>query len=95
MTTPRARTVRHRGQFHQFGLQHDRFKQLIDALSGQRRYIDELRIAAPVVGNHVLRRQLVLHAFRIGAFLVHLVDGNDDRRTRPLSHAGSLLPFAA
>ena len=60
-------------------MQGDGFEQGVDALPRLRRHLDELGVAAPVLGNDIERRQLVLHPFRIRAFEIHLVHGDDQR----------------
>ena len=79
MTTPEAGPASGADNLQHFGLQQDRFEQLIDALAGTRRDIDENVLAAPGLGNDLVLGQLVADAFGIRVCLVDLVDGHDDR----------------
>ncbi len=61
-----------------------RFEQRVDALAGLRRDVDEDRVAAPVLRDHLVLGEFVPDPVRIGVGLVDLVDRDDHR------HAGRL-----
>ena len=62
-----------------FGLQVDRFEQLVEvgALQCRNRHLE--RLAAHALDHDLLREQIGAHAIRIGLRLVDLVDRDDDR----------------
>src|SRR5580692_7835211 len=53
-------------QIEDLGLQHDRFRQLIQAGLLQRRDLHVLRLAAHVLDHHLVAQQLLAHAGGIG-----------------------------
>src|SRR5690606_32509406 len=71
-----------RRQLEQLGLQQQRVEQLVDALAGMRRYVDEQRVAAPILWNDVLLRELVADAVGVRVLAVDLVDRDDERHLR-------------
>jgi hypothetical protein len=79
-----CRHIARRLQFQQFCLEKDRIQQRVDAITGHRRYVHKLVITAPLLGNHLLRRQFILDAIRVRPFLVNLVDRHDQRHLRRL-----------
>ena len=66
-------------ELQHLGLQHDRFEQLVETGLLQRRNLDLQRVAAHAFHHDLVAEQLGAHALRIGARLVDLVDGDDDR----------------
>ena len=71
-----------RFEVEQLGLQQQRIEQLVDALPGQRGDADEQRLAAPLLGDQLVLRELPANAIEIAAGLVDLVDRDDDRHLR-------------
>ena len=69
-------------EVEQLGLQQQRIEQLVDALPRQRRNADEQRLAAPLLGDQLVLRELPANAIEIAAGLVDLVDRDDDRHAR-------------
>src|SRR6185437_12620405 len=69
-------------QVEDFGLQQDRFFQLVevDALGG--RHFDGERFAAQVFDLDFVLEKFGLHPHRVGVAFVDLVDGDDDRNMR-------------
>ena len=69
-------------ELQHFGLQKNHFQQCIqtDLLFG--RDLNHDRVTAPGLGNESMFRQSVLHTIRIGAGLVDLVDGHNNRNGR-------------
>ena len=74
-----GRTRVGRLEVEQLGLQQQRIEQLVDALAGERRHADEQRLAAPLLGDQLVLRELPANAIEIAAGLVDLVDRDDDR----------------
>ena len=66
MTMPLALPVVDRLQLQHLGLQQDRLEQVVDAFAGDRRDVDEDVVAAPVLGDDLVLRQLVLDPVGIG-----------------------------
>src|SRR4051794_11398242 len=54
-------------------------EQVVQALTGLGRHVDELGVAAPVRRSQADRGELTAHAVRVRALLVDLVDGDQDR----------------
>src|SRR5437879_2698379 len=71
--------IARRLELEHFGLQQYRVEQIVDALAGLCRYLDELCLAAVFLGEHALGDELLLDAVRIRFRLVDLVDRDDDR----------------
>ena len=63
----------------ELGDDEDRVEQVLEALAGLGRDVDELGVAAPLGGLQAELRHLGAHARRVGALLVDLVDRDDDR----------------
>ena len=84
MTMPSAERLRIGLQVEDFGLQVDRFQQLVEvgALQGRHRHLE--RLARHAFDDDLVLQQLGAHAVRIGLRLVDLVDGHDDRHARRL-----------
>src|SRR3954451_741215 len=61
------------------GGEDDRLEQLPDAGAGHGRHVDEDRLAAVLLSNEAVLRELAADLRRVGAFLVDLVDGDDNR----------------
>src|SRR3954453_21565578 len=61
------------------GGEHDRLEQLPDAGAGHCRHVDEDRLAAVLLSNEAVLRELAADLRRVGALLVALVDGDDNR----------------
>ncbi len=57
----------------------DRVEQVVEAVVGLRRDVDELGVAAPVGGLQAALRHLGADARGVRALLVDLVDGDEDR----------------
>jgi hypothetical protein len=74
--------VRVRGELEDLGLEREALDQLGQALAGGGRHLDHAHLAAPVLHHDALGRQLLAHLAPVGAGLVHLVDGHEQR------HAG-------
>ncbi|MNZ77087.1 hypothetical protein D3C78_956120 [compost metagenome] len=72
----------YRFQFENFGLQQDGVQQLVDTGTGFRRYVNELRFAAPLFRHNAVLRQFLLNAVRIGFRLVNFVHCNNQRHLR-------------
>ena len=64
--------------------QHDRGEELFDARSRHRGDVGEDRFAAVLLGNQAVLGELTAHLRRIGAFLVDLVDRDDNGNVRRL-----------
>src|SRR5450830_288454 len=79
-----ARSRRSRFQFQYFGLQQDRFEQLVHAGTDFRRNRYERGVAAPLFRSHAMNRQFAADAIEIGARLVDLVHGNHQWNTGSL-----------
>ena len=73
-------TVRVRLQLHHIGLKNDILKQVIDAHTGLRRYRNADDVSAILLRDEVILHQLLLYLIRVCCRLIHLIDGNDDRR---------------
>ena len=84
MTTPRGLGVRVGLELLELGDDEDRVEQVVEALLGLGRDVDELGVAAPLRGLQAELRHLGAHAVGVGALLVDLVDRDDDR------HVGGL-----
>ena len=84
MTMPSAERLRVGLQVENFGLQVDRFEQLVEVGALQRRHRHLERLARHAFDDDLVLQQLGAHAVRIGLRLVDLVDRDDDR------HAGRL-----
>ena len=65
-------------QFLYLCYQQDVLQQLVNALSGLCRNRHTNNVAAPFLADQLMLGQLLLDPLRIGAFLIDLVDGNDD-----------------
>jgi hypothetical protein len=63
----------------ELGDDEDRVEEVLEPLLGLGRHVDELGVATPLRGLQVELRHLRAHARRIGALLVDLVDGDEDR----------------
>src|SRR3954462_7371703 len=61
------------------GGEHDRLEQLPDAGACHGRHVDEDRLAAVLLSDEAVLRELAADLRRVGAFLVDLVAGDDDR----------------
>ena len=85
-----GRAVRIGLQVEDFGLQQDRFLQLVEAGLLQRRDLHVLRLAAHLLDHDLVAEQFLAHPVRVGVRLVHLVDGDDDRRVGRLGVADRL-----
>ena len=79
MTTPLASASGLALELLEVGDDEDRVEQVVEALLGLGRHVDELGVAAPVGGLQVELRHLGAHARRVGALLVDLVDRDEDR----------------
>ena len=77
-------------KLHHVGLQQNHFQQVVHALAGQSADGGHDGIATPLFGHQVVRGQILLYAVRISAFLIHLIDGNNDRHA---SRAGMVDGF--
>ncbi len=64
--------------------------QLVEAGLLGRRDLHVLRLAAHLLDDDLVAEQFLAHAVRIGVRLVHLVDGDDDRRVGGLGVADRL-----
>ena len=71
-------------EFEDFGLELDRFEQLVEVGLLGRRDFDVLDVAAHVLDDDLVLQQLLADLLRLGVRLVDLVDGDDHR------HAGRL-----
>ena len=71
--------VRIRLQFQHFGLEQNHLEQLIEAGLLFGRDLDHDRVAAPGFGDQAMFGECIPHAIRIGAGLVDLVDGHNER----------------
>src|SRR3954447_10403837 len=89
----RARCVglRVRPELFHLGHDEDRLEQLVEALVGLGRHVDELGVAAPVDGLEALAGHLAAHAVRVGALLVDLVHRDEDRDLGGLGVVDRLL----
>ena len=67
-------------EVHDLGLQQDVLDQVIEAFPGLGGNRHGLGVAAQAFDDDFVLQELVDHPRRIGAGLVHLVDGHDDRR---------------
>src|SRR5690606_4199912 len=61
------------------GGQHDRLQQRVDVLPAQRGDVDELHVAAVLLGDQAVLGELGPDALRVGALDVDLVDRDHDR----------------
>src|SRR3954471_6953830 len=61
------------------GGEHHRLEQLPDAGACHGRHVDEDRLAAVLLRDEAVLRELAASLRRVGAFLVDLVDGDDNR----------------
>ena len=68
-----------RAQLLELGDDLDRLEQVLEPLLGLRRDVDELDVAAPLRRLQPALGHLGAHARGVGALLVDLVDGDDDR----------------
>ena len=66
------------------------FKQLVNAHTGLCGYRNADNVAAPFLYNKVMLGELLLDIVRVCAFLIHLVDSNDDGNARSLCVVDSL-----
>src|SRR5699024_7647649 len=82
-----AQAVRVGLQLENFGLQEDHLQQVDDALARLGGYRHENNVAAPVLYEDAVFRQILLDAVGIGARLIYLVDGLDDRHSGRLGVA--------
>ncbi len=71
--------VRVGAQLEHFGLQQDRFLELVEVLAGLGRDLDRQHVAAHLLDDDLVLQQLLADALRIGVGLVDLVDRDDDR----------------
>ena len=76
---PSAERLRLGLQVENFGLQMDRFEQLVEVGALQRRHRHLERLARHAFDDDLVLQQLGAHAVRIGLRLVDLVDRHDDR----------------
>ena len=72
------RCVRRGLELKDFGLQQQCLKQVFNAVTGMGGHGDKLNITAPIFRNDFHTCQLGFDTIRVGLFLVHLVDGNND-----------------
>src|SRR6266540_4093611 len=70
--------IARRLELEHFGLQQYRVEQIVDALPGLCRYLDELCLAAVFLGQHAFGDEFLLDAVGIRFRLVDLVDSDDD-----------------
>ena len=77
-------------EVEKFGLQSDRFEQLVEVRLLGRGDFDGERFAAEGFDLNVVLQQFLHHALRIGVRLVDLVDRDDDRRVGRLGVADRL-----
>src|SRR3954447_22728815 len=89
----RARGVglRVRPELFHLGHDEDRLEQLVEALVGLGRHVDELGVAAPVDGLEALAGHLAADAVRVRALLVDLVHRDEDRDLGGLGVVDRLL----
>ena len=78
-------------ELEHFGLQQDGFLELVEVHPLGGRDLDRLDLAAQRLDLDFLAQQVVLHTARVGARLVHLVDGHDDRHARRLGVGDGFL----
>ena len=74
-------------EIEDFGLQQDRFQELVEIGALGRRNLDVQHLAAHRFHEHFVAQQLGPHLLRVGVVLVDLVDGHDDRHTGRLGVA--------
>ena len=84
MTCPLAGLFGLALQLEHLGLQRQHLQQLVDALLGLGRDVDEDGLAAPLFRDELVLGELVADLVRVGARLVDLVDRDDDRNLRLL-----------
>ena len=84
ITTPSAERSGLAFSSQQLGLQGDRLEQLVEAGLLQGRHLDLERLARHALDHDLVLQQRGAHAVGVGARLVDLVDGDDQR------HAGGL-----
>ena len=70
-----------RFQIEDFGLKRQAFEQLGDPFALERADGDAHDVTAPFFSDQLVLGQLALDALGIGALLIDLVDGDDDRHT--------------
>jgi hypothetical protein len=76
---PRARTVDGGLELEHLGLKQDGVQEIVDAVAGLCRDLHHHGVAAPLLGHHLVLRQLLHDLVRMGIRLVDLVDRDDDR----------------
>ena len=76
--------VRIRLQFHDVCGKQNHLQKVIDALVRLRGYRNHRRASAPVFGDQLILRQLLLDAVDVGARLINLVDCDNDLNSRSL-----------
>ena len=94
MTIPCAGPSADGLQVHDLGLQQDGIQQVVDALAGLCRNVDE-QVSPPQSSGMTRADKLVLDALGIRVFLVDLVDRDDERHFGRLRSAGSPRSSAA
>ena len=90
ITTPSAVRFGLALQVEQFGLQQDRFLELVEIGLLQRRNFDIEHLAAEFLDDDLVLQQFLPHPVGLGVGPVHLVDGDDDRHLRRLGVADRL-----
>src|SRR5437016_2519339 len=79
-----GRLVRVRLQLHHFRLEQDGLEQLLDAFAGPRGHRDHHGVAAPLLGDQAMLRELLLDPVGLRFRLVDLVDRHHHRHFRGL-----------
>ena len=79
MTVPSAGPVRGGAQLLQLGDQVHHLQEVIETLMGGRRHRHGHHIAAVVLDHHLMLRELLPQAVRVGAGQVNLVHGDQER----------------
>ena len=72
-----GRAVGVRLQLLHVGLEHNHLEQFVDALFGQRGYVDKNGIAAPFLADQSFVLQLLADSHRVGVWMVGFVDRDD------------------
>src|SRR5204862_53641 len=85
-----GRTVRIGLQVEQFGLQQDRFLELVEIGLLERRHFDVEHLAAEFFDDELVLQQLLAHPFGLGVGTIDLVDRHDDRHLGRLGMADRL-----
>ena len=90
MTLPSRRAIGIGLEVENFGLQQDRFLELVEIGLLRRRDLDVEHVAAQFFDHDLVLQQFLAHALGLGAGLVDLVDGDDDRHVGRLGVANGL-----